>query len=44
MTKIAELYGVETANTVADWQATVASQQCPYLNRKCLESVVNFEG
>ena len=38
MTRIAELYGVETANTEADWFATSDAQQCPYLNRKCLKN------
>ena len=38
MTKIAELYGIETSNTETDWRATAQTQNCPYLNRKCLKN------
>ena len=38
MTKIAELYGIETSNTETDWRATAHTQNCPYLNRRCLKN------
>jgi hypothetical protein len=40
MTKIAELYGISTDIDPpgSDWATVVASQQCPYLGRKCLKN------
>jgi hypothetical protein len=40
MTKIAELYGVPTHSSLSKtaWAEIVKSQQCPFLNRKCLKN------
>ena len=35
---IAELYGVSISNEDADWSELVDSQNCPYLDRKCLKN------
>ena len=37
MTRIAELFGVLTANSDVDWQALVEHQDCPYISRKCIK-------
>jgi hypothetical protein len=36
MNKITELYGIATDSDV-DWHSVVSAQQCPFLQRKCLE-------
>lgn len=36
-TRVAELYGLPTIQP-ADWKAVSTSQQCPFLNRKCLKN------
>ncbi len=38
MSRIAELFGISTTTDARiDWGAVVASQNCPYLGRKCLK-------
>src|SRR6185437_11275230 len=37
MTKVAELYGLPTFQPT-DWKASIAAQQCPFLNRTCLKN------
>ena len=36
-TKVAELYGIPTFRLV-EWKRIAVSQQCPFLNRKCLKN------
>jgi Restriction endonuclease NotI len=36
--KITELFGHETEDRSYDWQAAILSQNCPFLNRKCLKN------
>jgi hypothetical protein len=36
-TKVAELYGLPTFRP-ANWKAVAGTQQCPFLNRKCLKN------
>lgn len=37
MTKIAEIFGVPTANSDVDWNALIEHQNCPYISRKCIK-------
>ena len=37
MTKIAEIFGVPTANSDVDWEALAEHQDCPYISRKCIK-------
>ena len=37
MTRIAELFGVPTANADVEWQTLVEHQNCPYISRKCIK-------
>src|SRR6266404_5890668 len=37
MTKVAELYGLPTFQP-ARWQAVIAAERCPFLNRTCLKA------
>lgn len=38
MTKVRELFGRSTGSKTQNWTAAVASQECPFLERKCLKN------
>jgi hypothetical protein len=35
---IAEIYGISINNNNCNWAELIGSQQCPYLERKCLKN------
>jgi hypothetical protein len=38
MSKVAELYGVSTAQAGNDWRRLVSRQHCPFLGRRCVKT------
>lgn len=38
MTKVKELFGINTSTKDVDWDAVVQNQQCPFLGRKCIKT------
>ncbi|KEF36292.1 Restriction endonuclease NotI [Schinkia azotoformans MEV2011] len=38
MTKVKELFGINTKSEGIDWEETIANQYCPYLNKGCIKT------
>lgn len=38
MSKVRELFGINTLNKDVDWEEIISEQHCPYIDRKCIKT------